>query len=291
MIFSGFCLGLTDKKIQCLLCISHPHVVPVGCCLHLFNLLVKDICALPLILPIVKNNKVIVNFFTKSHYWGEFLDDWRAAVGAGHTIQNFCLTRWFSMAKVCLSVSDHEPGFIKCLTLLNNPLIDTPEINKDVQNIINDRDHFTGNQVLIKILRPIVDSLARLERADTTLGDVWKELGIVYCSIQDIEVYEIFEPLKLHALSSLHTRSKQFQLDIYMLAFFLDPVFREVATSKKYTVDWMARQAVELACKWGCSRSEGYAIKSQVPRYHNGDLPFNMTGTCKSSLIQTNFFD
>ncbi|KAH9810972.1 hypothetical protein DFH28DRAFT_932156 [Melampsora americana] len=134
------------------------------------------------------------------------------------------------MTKVCLLVCNHESGFIKCLTMLNNPSIDTPKINKEV-----DGKYFSGNKFFVKILLPIVNSLAQLEPADNTLGDIWKELGNVYCSIQDIKIYEQFNPLKKHALSSLHLCSKQFQLDIYLFAFFLDAAYGKVATSKEYT--------------------------------------------------------
>ncbi|BBN12301.1 hypothetical protein MPTK1_5g18930 [Marchantia polymorpha subsp. ruderalis] len=50
-----------------------PNIIPIRCCLHAFNLLIKDITAFPSLLVTCKSNQQLVNFFLSSHIWQNVL--------------------------------------------------------------------------------------------------------------------------------------------------------------------------------------------------------------------------
>ncbi|KAH9825116.1 hypothetical protein DFH28DRAFT_877927, partial [Melampsora americana] len=221
----------------------------------------------------IPNNKALVNFFTSSAFWAEHLAKWRKQEKIVHGLQTACETRWFSMAKVCLCVEEHELGFRRCVAMLNDRTINTPAINKNIQSIVDNRDHFTSNQVLVKVLRPVVDAIARLECANSTVGDVWLELATVYCQLQkiDLHMYSRFTNFKQDCLNVLHQRSKMYEGNIYIIGFFLNPSCRQIAVSREFSVERMTRMIVNVARSWGFSKSDALTLKDQVPQYYSGN--------------------
>jgi hypothetical protein len=181
------------------------------------------------------------------------------------------------MMKVCLSVADHELGFNHCLDLMDDPMVDTPSVkDNSVKNTIRDRDHFTGNKVLSSFLRPVIDALGRLERASTTIGDIWRELTVVYQQIKSIDVqYARFEDFKRHCERTVVTRSKAFDEDIFFIGFFLHPLYRKLAVSQRYSIDDMVMLVLALAKKWGFGRLQAKLIKDEVYKYYNNQSPYS----------------
>jgi hypothetical protein len=234
----------------------------------------KDILSHPTMTDIVSANKNLVNFFTKSHFWSDFLEEWRKENKIGHGLMTACETRWYSMAKVCISVSEHEGGFKKAIEADDDPSFDSPKINSNVRSIISDRDHFTANQALITVLKSVVDAIGRLEHANTTLADIWKEVLHVYCALSKIDVYSRYLPFKRYSESVLHLRSKVFNEDIYFIAFFLNPLFRTTAVSRRFDLRKMNWMICNLANRWGFSARDGYTIKDEVIRFYNSQSPF-----------------
>ncbi|OAV98784.1 hypothetical protein PTTG_10244 [Puccinia triticina 1-1 BBBD Race 1] len=138
---------------------------------------------------IVKANKTLVNYFLQAGFWRKHLATWQKENKIKHGLETLCETRWYLMAKVCLGVQSHEIGFWKCLELLCDPLVDTPSITKAVIEVIEDRNHFTANQTLVRLLKPVVDAIGNLKRAETTLADIWKELLDTHKNISKVDVY------------------------------------------------------------------------------------------------------
>jgi len=117
-----------------------------------FNLIAKHIISHPTMKEVVNGNKTLVNYFTTAGFWREHLHDWRIKNNIGRGLSTLCETRWYSMAKLCLGVEEHEEGFKYCLDTLDNPLLDTPSMTKAVIEVIKDCDHFTSNLVLVKLV-------------------------------------------------------------------------------------------------------------------------------------------
>ncbi|KAH9808064.1 ribonuclease H-like domain-containing protein [Melampsora americana] len=268
-------------KLRRLVKEEFPHVITLACCLHVFNLIAKKCLDHPDMKETVNNDKVLVNFFTSSHFWGQKLFNWRTKEGISHGIRTFCESRWFSMAKVALSVESHEQGFRMCLAALRDKTESTPAINKNVQVVIDNRDHFTSNSVLVKLLQPVVDSIGRLERANTSVCDVWKEIGTVYNQIMkvDLSSYPRFQNYKSHCLRVLHDQVKVFDQPIYIAGFFLNPNYRQVAVSRKYLIEQMIKLLLSLAKLWGYKKADALTLRTQIVHYFSGEGAFRSTGT------------
>ncbi|KAA1090948.1 hypothetical protein PGT21_018819 [Puccinia graminis f. sp. tritici] len=255
---------------------DHPHVMKIHCALHVFNLIAKQLINHPIMEEVVKGNKTLVNYFTTSGFWREHLHNWRIKNNVSHGLSTLCETRWYSMAKLCLGVESHEEGFKYCLETLENTSVDTPSMTKAVINVIKDRDHFTSNSVLVKLLKPIVDGIAHLESSHTTLASIWGVIINTYTLIQSTEVYSRFQPFKEHCINVLADRVKVFQDNIYIIAFFLHPSYRKVAVSRKHSLADIGMMILEVAKCWNFTRSEALHIQTSINRYYNNLYPFNV---------------
>ncbi|CAG8789367.1 3841_t:CDS:1, partial [Cetraspora pellucida] len=168
---------------------EYPNLISIRCCLHVFNLIVKDIVSFPSAASVCKKNQKLVNFFNSAHIWCRELQNWQKNQKIKHILATFCETRWYSLAKVCMGVSAYEQGFHYCLTLSETKRPKYPEIdNTIVRNLIHDKFHFATNDTLTKVIKPIVDAIGRLESNDSTLADVFKELIYIYQQLSQLEV-------------------------------------------------------------------------------------------------------
>ncbi|MBW0492029.1 hypothetical protein O181_031744, partial [Austropuccinia psidii MF-1] len=223
--FGTICAIVTDSpsvmmKFQKLLTHDHPHIMKGHCVFHAFNLIAKHFITHPTIASTVKGNKLLVNYFSNSSYWGEYLTNWADENGIKNGLATLCESRWYPLSKVCLSVQAHEEGFKQAITHFKNPASNTPTIPVSVISVVENQDHFTSNDALVSLLKPVVDSIGRLEKSNTKLSDIWKEFSKVYKSIQSENLYDHFAPLKEHCLQVIQHQAQDFQANKYIIAFF-----------------------------------------------------------------------
>ncbi|MBW0508297.1 hypothetical protein O181_048012 [Austropuccinia psidii MF-1] len=183
------------------------------------------------------------------------------------------------MSKVCLSVFKHEQGFCICPAHQDDEKSDTPAICKNIKQLIEDRDHFTSNKVLVTLIRAVVDAIAHLECENTTIGDIWKELIISHKKIKEWIGYSRFQDLKNHCIEIIHKQSAKFLDKIYIVGFFLSPLYCQVAVSCKHSLDDVARILLEIAKEWKFSRNEALTIIDQIQHYYSNEAPFNLLKT------------
>ncbi|MBW0549116.1 hypothetical protein O181_088831 [Austropuccinia psidii MF-1] len=139
-------------KLQNLLTKDKPYIMKTHCVLHAFNIISKHFIMHPTMALIVKGNKVLVNSFSNSSFWGEFLTQWASNNNISHKE-------------------------------------DTPSIPSTVILVIENQDHFTSNDTLVSLLKPVVDSISRLENSNTKLSDIWQEFLVVYKSLFIFETF------------------------------------------------------------------------------------------------------
>ncbi|KAH9818493.1 hypothetical protein DFH28DRAFT_1080895 [Melampsora americana] len=224
---------------------NHPHIIGINS---------KDILEHPLMVRVVASNWTLVNFFRKSTFWSDFLERWRQDAAVTHGLSTVCETHWYSMAKVCLSVAEHEDGFKKALTASKDRSFNLSKINKDVAVIISDCNHFTANQALVTMLKSVVLT--------------------VFCALSQINIYSQYEPFKKYAESVLHLWTQVVSDDIYIIAFFISLDFRNTAISRKIDLLKMNWMICNLAARWGFTAQDGYTIKDKVVQYYNSQSPF-----------------
>ncbi|EFP91035.2 uncharacterized protein PGTG_17307 [Puccinia graminis f. sp. tritici CRL 75-36-700-3] len=107
-------------------------------------------------------------------------------------------------------------------------------LNGKVIQVIKDCNHFTANQSLVRLFKPVIDAIGHLERARTTLSEIWKEFLNVYKSIRDAEVYSQFKLFESHCLNVIQLQTKVFHKEIYVIAFFLHQAYCCGAVLKKH---------------------------------------------------------
>jgi hypothetical protein len=158
----------------------------------------------------------------------------------------------------------------------NDPSCDAPSIPADKRNAIN-RDHFTNNQYLSLVLKPVIDCIALLEPASAHIGQIWEGLIRCYTDIRKLELPSRFSKLQDHALSVLNARAKEFTEDIYLIGFFLNPNYRKVAITKMTTIRDMQRMILAQARKWNTNLSmvEGKNVVAMISSYYNGERHFS----------------
>jgi len=226
---------------------KHKHIMQLGCCLHAFNLIVKDIVSKVPALDICKKNQALVNYFSKDGFWSETLSDWRKESNIEHSLSSFCETRWYSVYQVSASVKSHEKGFEHRLQLCNNALTDTPDIPNDKKDLINDKYHFLRNSEMLTVIKPVIDAIARLEKKETSICDIWKEIINVYKEISLISFLEqqnIGAAIKAKAIAVINNRAIGFNTPLYILGFFFHPAYRKIAISKRFNMDKMLQYAL-----------------------------------------------
>ena len=67
-----------------------------------------------------------------------------------------------------------------------------PPFPEDVAAIINNKYHFARNSDFVQIVKPVINSIGRMECRDASLGDVFGELIIMFAQIRGIEVLCLF---------------------------------------------------------------------------------------------------
>ncbi|CAG8692009.1 3622_t:CDS:2, partial [Cetraspora pellucida] len=102
------------------------------------------------------------------------LQTWQKEQGISHFLSTFCET----------SETDK---------------INYPEIKENIKIIINDRYHFASNDILVKIIKSVVDAIGRLESRDATLADIFKKLIHLHLEILRLDIPIL--SLKAHALA------------------------------------------------------------------------------------------
>ncbi|CAG8693720.1 439_t:CDS:2, partial [Cetraspora pellucida] len=233
-------------SIKNLLNDKYQSIIPIRCCLHAFNLIVKNIAG-----------------FTEN--------------SVSHFLSTFCETRWYSIAKVCLGVSTFERGFLYCLRLSESDKTNYPEIRENIKNIINDRYHFASNNTLIQVIKPVVDAIGRLESRDATLADVFKELIYVHREVSRLEVP--IPGFKAHVLAVISRRAREFSDDIYFVALFLSPTYKKMAMSRYMNGERLVRGCLELARVWNFKKPDASLLLKELNSYKDGTPPFNRIST------------
>ncbi|CAG8666482.1 4306_t:CDS:2, partial [Dentiscutata erythropus] len=64
-------------------------------------------------------------------------------------------------------------------------------IKIEIQDIVTNQHHFADNNILIKVLIPIIDAIDRLESKDAILANIFKELVKEFDKLLQINVEEV----------------------------------------------------------------------------------------------------
>lgn len=245
----------------------HPNMVPLRCCLHQLNLITKDVSAQCTMKQVFKKNCKLINFFTSSHYWTTQLKTWGRENNVLKFLSSFCETRWYSAVLVCVGVASYHKGFQHCVD--KSRLANEPPINKDISNLVDDDYHFAINKEICKLIKPIADSIARLEQSSTTLDQVFAELINLYTTVKDVDVTSNCSSFKTHIIKTIRKRASEFDHPIYFVALFLNPKYQSLAISRKKNYNDIRKDIGHLAKGWKFTKMDTISLLGELNDYIN----------------------
>ncbi|CAB5392688.1 unnamed protein product [Rhizophagus irregularis] len=173
------------------------------------------------------------------------LDGWTSPVGQSfyafiiftksgkefiHSIQNLSKeshTSQYIAKKIIKSTAfDCANSILSCETILKNIAVqDADTLNNDIKKIISNRHFYVDLEELVSIIEPIKKALKCLEFKSTTLADCFIEIIKLYAAIKDLpETRQV--SFRKECIEIFNKRWKQFDIELYMLAFILHPKYR-----------------------------------------------------------------
>ncbi|CAG8638087.1 16376_t:CDS:2, partial [Racocetra fulgida] len=146
---------------------------------------------------------------------------------------------------------------------INKIGLNMEQFNHEIIQIIEDRNHWKNNELLMKILEPVNNAIKQLETANTTLADA----------------YLLLINLGKNLISLFTNINKyDFKLYIYLctLAIFCHSKTQKFAISKKTTLSDIQTTAIKLIKKWNWNRELAVDIKNGLADYLNFIGDFNL---------------
>jgi hypothetical protein len=189
------------------------------------------------------------------------------------------------MSKVCQSVQGMENGFKHCVNLLKDDETDTPAMPLNISRLCKDRAHFLNNEYLVTVLKPIVDTIGRLESENTTLADIWVEVIRCYTSINKVDLPAAFQSIKKQAIRSVAQRVEGFKKPIYFVAFFLNPKYRSVAVSREITIQYIKQEILNILKAWEYTRPMVANCMTALNMYYNNEGIFQLHASIADPLV------
>lgn len=216
------------------LCTKFPHILNLRCVLHTLNLVCQDVVQHRQIKKTVLEISAMVVCFSNSHYWRQKLTQWGKSQGLTSFLAKYCETRWYTFVSMCIACSDYELGFKACVAEYEADPNKHPTINDKVIATVGSEIFETINN-LILILKPLADSIGILERRDANISDVWK----CFITVNNFYKNHLLSdtlPQKYIEIGSfvqkrLNDRAGDFNTDPYLIAFYMSPPHRKIATS------------------------------------------------------------
>jgi len=97
--------------------------------------------------------------------------------------------------------------------------------SKSVKKLLKKREFFEEVASLSQILLPINNTIKILESDNSTLADVFVQMVYLAYKLKNINISNM-NGLKRHSICAFNKRWNEFQVNPYLLAYFLHPGYR-----------------------------------------------------------------
>jgi hypothetical protein len=97
--------------------------------------------------------------------------------------------------------------------------------NRSVNQILKQPYFFSDLKILVKVLYPIRAAIMNLEAQSTTLADCFIQFVSLAATIKKLSSFRINE-FKNYCIHVFNKRWNDFNVDVYLLAYFLHPGYR-----------------------------------------------------------------
>jgi len=199
-----------------------PHIINIRCMAHCLNLITKDFVKHIFAIRILNWSSVITTYFKKSHLPQKLLEDKikeKNIKGGG--LKTYIHTRWTTAYEMLQSICRLETCLKEVICENSNVIT-----NNAVKNIITrKRGFFQDVQDLATIIKPIKDSIIRLESQDANLADCFFSLAQLGATIKNVPESD-HRMFRRHCIKSFNTRFNEFDFDEHLLAYYLHPGYK-----------------------------------------------------------------
>ncbi|CAG4946713.1 unnamed protein product [Parnassius apollo] len=207
-----------QKAFQ-LIKLKYPHVVPLGCCAHVLNLLCQDIIKVQEITLFIMQVITIIKYFKKSQRLTSLLRKFSQGQDSTQTLKLPCVTRWGSHITSLKSLKANRSA-LQILAVREDV-----EIARDIKDLILSDDFWTKTGECISILEPVTESIFYLEsdqnriyRTYITFKDIQAKIRFTLTDISTLS-----EESKQQILTSVSSRCNMAIRPIHLAAYMLDP--------------------------------------------------------------------
>ncbi|UZO14852.1 uncharacterized protein OCT59_006296 [Rhizophagus irregularis] len=142
------------------------------------------------------------------------------------------------------------------------------------KNLINDRQFWINVEQLRNLITPVKRAVKDVEFQGTILADVFIELVKMAIAVQDIPA-PLNDQFRRDCIAIYNKRWKQFDTDLYLLAYFFHPTYRGDSLTHNTFKKVVLRKALEIWKQTGGGETSAKILKSQMSLYKNREPPFD----------------
>lgn len=251
------------------------------CIAHSINLIACDIVKEKFGDCLLKRVNILVNFFSNSHQANAQLAKIIKERGiSGGGLKLYCKTRWTTASDSINSVINLELALEEIVNNHNYLLK-----NDKIKRIIQSRGFFSNLRVLAFVLEPLKKAVLFLESKKATLSDCYLSLAKLAAALKQLpRSFNI--SFRNHCIKVINQRYNEFDEDIYLACFFLDPRYRS-APLKDRAIKRVLRSLVLIGKRLGFDRYEADILCDQIEKYKAGVEPFDLdTGYAKDNPMK-----
>jgi hypothetical protein len=237
---------------------AYPNIIGLPCALHVINLMIKDLCNVdPAFLTDIKH---LITFYNDG-IWKATAEKWAKDQGKPRAVPTYARTRWYSLAKISMSI-DHYETWLKSATQLPN----MPEIQEHYKDLLNDAYLYPKNKEFLHIVQLFSNAIGNLESSNAHPGEVMVEMLRIRFLLLDVKVSSDFgKSLKVAAIKVLNARWPQFDTPVHWLGLALDPLTKNLA--KKVSLSTLEECMIEVGRAWKVTAGEMIEVGSDWKKY------------------------
>jgi hypothetical protein len=249
---------------------NHPKIENVRCVAHSINLIACDIVKEKFGDKLLKRVNTLTTFFRSSHLANSKLTQIIKEKGiTGGGLKLYSKTRWTTASESVNSAINLEVALEEMVTSHDQLLT-----NDKIKPIIQSRNFFSNLRILAFVLDPLRKAVLSLESKKATLADCFLSLARLAATLKKLP--RSFNPeFRRHCVKVINERYDEFDDDLYITCFFLDPRFRN-APLKKTAFKRVLRCVASIGKRLGFDRYEADTLCDQIQKYNDEQDPFDL---------------
>jgi len=153
---------------------------------------------------------------------------------------------------------------------------DPKAMNQSLRTLVNNRNFWSNVEALANVLEPAKNAVKSVECKNTTIVDVFFALIQMAIAIKALptESSEELKEFRQKCIQFYNYRWKQFDFELYLLAYFLHPKYHEKSLIPE-TYQIIQRKALTIWKKIGGGSNSALALAIQMNNYDSEKPPYN----------------